>query len=477
MTLIQARAANMANAGAAPAVISSPVRWHRAGRMLALVDATAAVVTVAVAVGVVGSVTRGAIALLFVPLWVGAVAASGEYHLPGGLRVRGRRLVLVTLMLPTAALLATELISYPMSALTVTTVCLGTAALGTLTRGVIVTAGRRGFRVSGMMHRVVVAGTAGGLPRLLDRLDHLGPGRFAVVGLCVADGQPVGCDGLDLVHGLDACAASARTWSADTVILVPDPTITPSEVRRLRWTLEETGIATFVWTGLFSSPIGRTRLDLSGDFPLLHLSAPRRMGPSYAVKRAVDPLIALAVLVLLAPLLLVLVVAIRRDSPGPAFFRQTRVGKDDSRFTMWKLRTMTCDADAARCDLEGANEASGPLFKIRADPRVTRVGRWLRSTSLDELPQLINVVLGQMSLVGPRPALPAEVERYDPDVRHRLVVHPGITGLWQVSGRSDLSWEDGVRLDEHYVDDWSLLLDLRILLRTVGAVLRSRGAY
>lgn len=472
MTVIQA------NAAAGRPAFSPARSGYGAGRVLVLADAAAAALAITVATILPGGVTRGSTALLFVPLWISAVAASGEYQLPGGLRVRGHRLALVTLMLPTATLVAIDVLGWAMSAITVTAVCVAAAALGALARGVIVTADRRGLRVHGLTHRVVVAGTATSLPGLLERLDHGPARRFDVVGACVSAGLPgAGLDDLDVVEGLSTCAASAKVWSADTVILAPDPSITAAEVRRLRWTLEEAGVGIFVWTGLFASPAGRTRLDLNGDLPLLHVSAPRRMGPSYAIKRVVDPLAALAVLALLSPLLLAAMIAVRLDSPGPAFFRQIRVGKDDSRFTIWKLRTMTCDAEATRAALMGVNEASGPLFKIQADPRVTRVGRWLRRTSLDELPQLINVVVGQMSLVGPRPALPEEVERYDPDVRHRLVVHPGITGLWQVSGRSDLSWEDAVRLDEQYVDDWSLLLDLRILLRTVGAVLRARGAY
>lgn len=195
------------------------------------------------------------------------------------------------------------------------------------------------------------------------------------------------------------------------------------------------------------------------------------------MKRVVDRVVAVVALALLAPLLLALALAIRLESPGPAFFRQARVGRDHATFTIWKLRTMTRDAETALAGLAGANEASGLLFKVREDPRVTRMGRWLRRSSLDELPQLINVALGQMSLVGPRPALPSEVERYPADVRHRLVVQPGITGLWQVSGRSNLPWAEAVRLDQEYVDNWSLALDLRILLLTVRAVVRGHGAY
>jgi len=182
-------------------------------------------------------------------------------------------------------------------------------------------------------------------------------------------------------------------------------------------------------------------------------------------------------LMVLAPTLAALMLAVRLDSSGPAIFRQTRVGKADRLFPMWKLRTMTVDAEQRRHELHHDNEVDGNLFKIRQDPRVTRMGRFLRRTSLDELPQLVNVVRGHMSLVGPRPALPAEVAAYESEVRRRLVVKPGITGLWQVSGRSDLSWEETVRLDQSYVDNWSLRLDLAILVRTVRAVLGQKGAY
>ena len=180
---------------------------------------------------------------------------------------------------------------------------------------------------------------------------------------------------------------------------------------------------------------------------------------------------------LLLPLLVVLAAVVRLDTPGPALYRQQRVGKDGRLFTMFKLRSMAQAADTARDDLLDVNEADGVLFKIQHDPRVTGVGRWLRRWSLDEVPQLWNVVRGDMSLVGPRPALPEEVARYDVDPTRRLVVKPGLTGLWQVSGRSDLSWSEAVRLDVRYVDNWSMRLDAQILARTVRAVLGHRGAY
>jgi lipopolysaccharide/colanic/teichoic acid biosynthesis glycosyltransferase len=195
--------------------------------------------------------------------------------------------------------------------------------------------------------------------------------------------------------------------------------------------------------------------------------------------KAIGERVAAAVLLLLAiPILVLAVLAIRLDSPGPAVFRQRRVGKDGREFTMLKLRTMCTDAERIKILLSDANESpGGVLFKIKADPRVTRIGRFLRRLSVDEVPQLVNVLRGEMALIGPRPALPDEVAQYDATAARRLEVKPGLTGLWQVSGRSDLPWDEAIRLDVEYVDNWSLGLDLRIICRTAGAVLGRRGAY
>lgn len=195
-----------------------------------------------------------------------------------------------------------------------------------------------------------------------------------------------------------------------------------------------------------------------------------------AVKRVVDLVGASALLLVLAPVLLLAAVAVKLDSPGPVLFRQRRTGRQGEEFHVLKLRTMWVGAEKLRGALAPRNEANGHLFKIREDPRVTAVGRWLRRFSLDELPQLINVLKGQMSLVGPRP-LPVEDSTFSGEARRRLQVRPGLTGLWQISGRSDLAWEDALRLDLEYVDTWSIRLDLAILFRTVPAVLRGNGAY
>jgi exopolysaccharide biosynthesis polyprenyl glycosylphosphotransferase len=194
-------------------------------------------------------------------------------------------------------------------------------------------------------------------------------------------------------------------------------------------------------------------------------------------KRALDVALASLGLIALSPIFLVIAVAIRLDSPGPIIFRQRRIGKGGAEFTCLKFRSMCVDAEARVADLKGHNEATGPLFKIRRDPRRTRVGRFLRRTSLDELPQLWNVLRGEMSIVGPRPALASEVQEYAAWHERRLEVAPGITGLWQVSGRSDLTFDEGVLLDVYYIENWSLFLDLRILLKTIPSVLLGSGAY
>lgn len=201
----------------------------------------------------------------------------------------------------------------------------------------------------------------------------------------------------------------------------------------------------------------------------------RRRGP-LAVKRTVDVLAACLLLLLLAPVLLVAALAVKADSVGPALFLQRRSGWNGRTFHVLKLRTMYTGSETRRAELEDRNESDGHLFKIREDPRITRVGLRLRRYSLDELPQLVNVLAGHMSLVGPRP-LPVEVSALTGEARRRLAVRPGITGLWQISGRSDLPWKEALRLDLRYVDTWSLRLDLEILLRTLPVVLRGQGAY
>lgn len=212
------------------------------------------------------------------------------------------------------------------------------------------------------------------------------------------------------------------------------------------------------------------------------LTAPIVPSPAWhtwqaTAKRGLDVTAAVIGLILLAPIMVLIALAIRLDSPGPIIFRQTRCGKDGKPFTFLKFRGMVADAEARKGELEALNEVDGPIFKMRNDPRVTRVGRLLRKTSLDELPQLWNVLRGEMSLVGPRPPLPTEVAQYEAWHRSRLAAVGGITGLWQVSGRSDLSFDEMVRLDIRYIETWSLALDVRLLVQTVITVISASGAY
>jgi exopolysaccharide biosynthesis polyprenyl glycosylphosphotransferase len=220
----------------------------------------------------------------------------------------------------------------------------------------------------------------------------------------------------------------------------------------------------------------RLTLRSFGRFPLMYLEAQHQSGWRAAAKRAFDLVTATVVAMVAAPVMIAVAAAVRLDSPGPVLYRQRRVGRDGASFDVLKFRSMVPDAHQRRGELAGANEADGPLFKITDDPRVTRVGRVIRRTSHAELPQLWNVIRGDMSLVGPRPALPEEAAQWSPELHDRLRVQPGITGMWQVSGRSSCTFEDYTRLDLYYVDNWSLARDLEILMRTVPAVLWSRGA-
>jgi exopolysaccharide biosynthesis polyprenyl glycosylphosphotransferase len=211
--------------------------------------------------------------------------------------------------------------------------------------------------------------------------------------------------------------------------------------------------------------------------PLMHVERPEFTGARRVVKSLFDRTAALFGILFLLPLITVLALGVKLTSRGPVFFKHERIGQNEQPFSVFKFRSMVTNADKIELDLHEQNQGNAVQFKMRRDPRVTRIGAVMRRYSLDELPQLFNVLLGSMSLVGPRPHVTREVEQYGFDMRRRLLVKPGITGLWQVSGRSDLSWDDSVRIDVRYVENWSLTFDLMILLKTVGAVLRGSGAY
>jgi exopolysaccharide biosynthesis polyprenyl glycosylphosphotransferase len=294
-----------------------------------------------------------------------------------------------------------------------------------------------------------------------------------IVTACLAPAGRLSPPG-EIAVSVEELPAFARYVGARSVVAVPGAGLDALELRRLRWLLEEERVPCYVTTALLGVAPGRVAtVDVAG-VPLVRADTGRRSGVLWVLGDWCGRFLAALALLFLAPLLLAIVVAIRRDSPGPAIFRQTRVGQDGRLFTIYKLRTMV---DESRLEAALVNDCDGVLFKMRSDPRITPLGRWLRKFSLDELPQLVNVARGQMRLVGPRPALPEEVAEYSEDERRRLAMPPGITGLWQISGRSDLTWEESVRLDLHYVDNWSAATDLLIICQTFRAVLGHRGAY
>jgi len=301
---------------------------------------------------------------------------------------------------------------------------------------------------------------------------------LSVVGACVV--QPGECGevaGVPVYGGFDDVTAAVKAFGADTVAVLACPEIDGIRLRGLAWELEKTGTDLCVSPALLDVAGPRTTIRPTAGLTLLHVDHPQLSGLRLVVKDLFDRCVAAAALLLLFPLLTLLGLTIWLSDRGPALFTQVRVGKDGRAFRIYKFRTMVVDAEQRKAELLATNETDGILFKLRNDPRVTSVGAHLRRWSIDELPQLINVFLGDMSLVGPRPALPDEAEKYAEHVHRRLVVKPGITGLWQVSGRSDLSWDESVRLDLRYVENWSFALDLQILWKTISVLVRRSGAY
>jgi exopolysaccharide biosynthesis polyprenyl glycosylphosphotransferase len=305
-----------------------------------------------------------------------------------------------------------------------------------------------------------------------------------VVGLCATDIESV-TDGGDVVAdvpvfgGPDAALRAVDDLEVRTVVVLSSPELAGRTLRRLTWALAERGVELLVAPGLAEVAPPRLSVQPRAGLSLLHVRPPIMSGARWWVKRGTDAVLsALLIVVAFVPMVVIGLLVWRQDR-GPVFYRQERVGERGERFHMFKFRTMVVDADARldRGELEHVQQVNDKLFKDRHDPRVTPIGSFLRRYSIDELPQLINVVRGEMSLVGPRPPLAREVATYAPDEVQRLRVRPGMTGLWQISGRSDLNWEQSIRLDLWYVDNWTPLVDLQILVRTAKAVIAGRGAY
>jgi exopolysaccharide biosynthesis polyprenyl glycosylphosphotransferase len=474
-------------------------RWHIASLVISdvLAVAGAGAAVIALRFGGEPASVLGTSYWLLLPIaalaWLVIAAFSGAYEL----RVVGSgseeyKRVLNTAVRYTAFV---AIMSFALQAELARTVVLwalpatGVAILGTrhLTRAGLAVARRRGHAV----RRVLVIGSQQPAFDMAARLTREAGAGYRVVGVCAPGGidrrnrravpleerrrrEPV-----PVLGSLGEAPQIARGDAVDVIAVAHSPGMTSGVLRSLAWQLEGTDVDMLVAPALVDVAGPRIHVAPVAGLPLLHVNKPEFSLARRLLKGGYDRLLAGLALIVLSPLLVAVAIAVRLDSPGSVFFRQTRVGQGGEEFTMWKFRSMYKDADARIAELAEDNiHGEGPLFKMRDDPRLTKVGKVIRRWSLDELPQLWNVVRGDMSLVGPRPPLPREVAEYDgPAVYRRLMVRPGLTGLWQISGRADLPWQEAVRLDLYYVENWSPALDVSILWRTAAAVVRGSGAY
>jgi len=422
------------------------------------------------------------VALLAAPLWVATLGMCGVYEgrrLGNGSEEYRRIFNAAVRFLAVVAVAALALKLDPARAMVA--LALPLASVLTVSNHYLARRWLHARRRAGAcVHRVVVVGTESQVADLVRHFRRAGHAGLHVVGACVpgllekvdVDGEPVA-----VVGNPDEVADALRDLRADTVAVADTVALSNGALRRLGWELEGSGVDLLVAPSVIDVAGPRIAIHPVAGLPLLHVEEPARSGPAIVAKHGGERLVAAVLLAVVSPVLVVVALAVRSTSRGPALFKQVRVGRGGRLFTLYKFRTMRVSAEAELVDLTEQSDNDGPLFKMRADPRRTALGRRLRRFSVDELPQLWNVVKGEMSIVGPRPPLPREVAGYTDEVRRRLLVKPGLTGLWQVSGRANLPWHEAVRLDLYYVENWSPALDLAILCKTVTAVVRGRGAY
>ena len=422
-----------------------------------------------------------------VPMWAGwmlMLALFGAYapHAFGAGTTEYKRVLTASLVTAGAIGIFCYLAKFPLSR--------GLYFISFLAGIPLLLIGRFALRV--ILHRVRRSGRLAqrlvlvGAPRQIDEVAKvlvrerwLG---YSVVGAVTNGGEQDGKttpDGIPILGNTHETARIVAVSGIDVVLFVGGGVGSAQAMRRAAWALESTGASIMLVPSLTDVSSDRIRVRPAAGLPFVELEGPRAHVATRVLKRSFDVMGSSLLIVLTSPFLAGGAFAVWRHDRGPVLFRQGRVGRDGEVFQCLKLRSMVVDADALVATLSTENKHSDDhvLFKVERDPRITPPGRFIRRFSIDELPQLFNVFRGEMSLVGPRPPLPREVARYDEDARRRLAVRPGMTGLWQVSGRSDLSWEDSVRLDLYYVDNWSVLQDLVILSRTVRAVLGGGGAY
>ncbi|HQZ85789.1 MAG TPA: sugar transferase [Actinomycetota bacterium] len=419
------------------------------------------------------------ITLLVLAAWVFALTGFGAYdlrHLRAGV-IEYKRVVIASSVTAGGVGIACYLLSYEYSrglVVLLFTIGVGLLLLARYIRRRIM----HSLYSKGILRtQVVVAGDSqhvDAIARVLRRETWLG---YEVVGALTREqiGQTIG--GLPVLGGVDDVIKVLDAQRIDSVIFAEGSFEHPGDFRRMAWSLENHDVQMVVVPAL--TDVSSQRLDVRpvAGLPLMDVDRPRAIDAARWIKRTFDIVGSALLLLFAAPLMAAVAIAIKLEDGGPVLFRQRRVGMKGKEFDCLKFRSMVTDAEARLAALNALNEGAGPLFKMADDPRITKVGKFIRRFSLDEFPQFWNALIGEMSLVGPRPALPREVEQYDSDARRRLDVRPGLSGLWQVSGRSNLSWEDTVRLDLYYVDNWSMTQDLMILAKTARAVVGSAGAY
>ncbi|MEP6561450.1 MAG: sugar transferase [Nakamurella sp.] len=338
------------------------------------------------------------------------------------------------------------------------------------------------------LSNVLAVGNIHTVTELLNDLRHTPQAGYRVIGVCISQpklavdadgGQVLEIDGVPVLGGFDDVVGVVRSSGADTVAVTSSASFGPSRVRKLSWELEDTNAELILAPALTNIAGPRVHTHPVAGLPLIHVDRPTYHGANQILKKSFDAVGSLLLILLFSPILLGFAFAIKLTSKGPVFFRQDRVGINGEIFMMIKFRSMVVDAEARLEKLQGEQRDAGNkvLFKMKNDPRITKIGKFIRRFSVDELPQLFNVLKGDMSLVGPRPPLKAETDLYGDEARRRLLVKPGMTGLWQVSGRSDLTWDDTVRLDVYYVENWSITGDMVIIWKTAKAVVSSSGAY
>jgi exopolysaccharide biosynthesis polyprenyl glycosylphosphotransferase len=423
----------------------------------------------------------GAAGPLIILGWVVAIALAGGYRgqVFGAGTDEYKRVVNASLATAALAGIACYLLRYPLARGFFILAFLVGIPLLVLGRFVLRRSLQQARRRGALLHRVVIAGSEAHVDEIasvLRRETWLG---YNVIGALAPElgERTMTHSGIPLLGTSSSIAQVALDAEADVVFLAGGAFSSAAEMRRLAWELEHEDVQVVIAPSVTDVSSERVSVRPVGGLPLIHLEKPRSDAAVRRAKRMFDIVGSLGLILLFSPVLAVAALQVYYHDRGPMLFRQTRVGRDGKAFGVWKFRTMVTNAEQMLTQLHQAQGYESGLFKMENDPRVTRPGRWLRRFSVDELPQLWNVLKGDMSLVGPRPPLAHEVAQYDDDMTRRLRVRPGMTGLWQVSGRSELAWTEAIRLDLYYVDNWSMLQDLTILAKTFGAVFGSRGAY